>query len=280
MSELENRMVSLRSKYEDRLPNNQYVVVMVDGKGFSKHIKNKFERPFSNKFIDIMDYAAESVFHEFATCIFAYVQSDEITFVLNPTDDPIFSNRLSKLSSLIPSCVTGAFNHGELQYDLDCIMSDLTVMSSDTVNKLLCLDTVHNMIDKIRKKTPRLFDSKVFCCEFIDVYSFILWRQLDCIRNSKQQTAQSYLPHKTLMNKNCDKQIEILKEERNIDWHTFDDKVKYGRFIYKEKELFNSEQYGEYMRNVCKIHPGFPINDEEGRQRFISLLEKLSKKEY
>lgn len=276
-SEFSKRMWDLRSKYETVIPSNDYVVAMIDGRGFSHYIKNKYKRPFDDKFVDIMNYTAISVAKDFGTCIFAYVQSDEITFVFKPTEDPVFGNRLSKLSSLISSCATGAFNQREMQYDLDKIISDLTIMCSDTVNHILPLDTVKDMLNEVKEKKPRQFDCKIFSCSLIDVYSFLLWRQLDCVRNSKQQTAQTYIPHKALLNKNCDVQVEMLKEQYDVDWNTFDPELKYGRFIYKETELFRSEQFGEYMRSVFKVHGGFLLNEGDGREKIISLLEDLSK---
>ena len=69
-----------------------------------------------------------------------------------------------------------------------------------------------------------------------DMFAWCLYRQNDCIKNSKQQAAQTYLSHKELLNLNTDEQIALLKEKKGIDWNTdFSDGKKYGRFIYKEE---------------------------------------------
>ena len=49
------------------------------------------------------------------------------------------------------------------------------------------------------------FDCKVWDAKnFNNVFAYLLWRQIDCVKNSKQQAAQTYLSHKQLMNKSTD----------------------------------------------------------------------------
>ena len=52
---LKDRMEYFRSLADYRLMPNSYVVVMVDGRGFSKSVKKLFEKPFDDKFISMMN---------------------------------------------------------------------------------------------------------------------------------------------------------------------------------------------------------------------------------
>ena len=106
-------------------------------------------------------------------------------------------------------------------------------------------------------------------CEVLRVAS---WTQLSiCTKNSKQQTAQTYLPHKELVGKTTDVQVGYLKETKNIDWNDFTPNKKWGRFIWKiEKELVNPQ--GEpYTRYVWEVFDGVDLSTENGRNFFHSL---------
>lgn len=111
---LEDRMLYFRGLSDYKLMPNSYILVMLDGRSFSKLIKNNFERPFSDKFIDMMNETAKFVCQNVQGCKFGYVQSDEISLVLTdfdtPTTDSFFDYRISKLQSIIASLATSKFN--------------------------------------------------------------------------------------------------------------------------------------------------------------------------
>ena len=233
MSELEDRMLGLRDVTSQlKLDKSLPVLVMIDGRSFSKLIKNKFTKPFDTDFINTMNEVTAYVSQNVQGCKLAYVQSDEISFFLDATDQeetPFFEFRLCKLLSIIPSMATGKFNQ----------------LLGHRLNK------------------PVEFDCKAWNVnDYNDVFAWFLYRQLDCIKNSKAQTAQTYLPHKTLIGLNAEDQIKKLKEEKGIDWNAFDPGVKYGRFIWKEMEHYISEQYGEYDRSVWKAHDGWELTKD------------------
>lgn len=120
---------------------------------------------------------------------------------------------------------------------------------------------------------PFQFDCKSFNVENDnDVYAWFLYRQLDCIKNSKQQAAQTYISHNDLLNLNSDEQVELLKTRNNIDWNDYEAGKKFGRFIWKEEEMHHSEQYGDYLRSVWVSHDGWELNTKEGREKFINQI--------
>jgi len=111
-----------------------------------------------------------------------------------------------------------------------------------------------------------------------DVFAWFLYRQIDCVRNSKQAAAQARISHKQLEKLNVDEQINLLKEMTGIDWNDYEDGKKFGRFIYRVEEEF--EYKGErtnpnipatYTRHYWNYFDGFKLTDEDGRERFDSI---------
>lgn len=252
-------MTELRSQTDYTLPLKRYVMVMIDGRSFSRVVKNKYEKPFSNTFINYMNEVAKYVCKNVEGCKFAYVQSDEITFVLTDFDtettNAFFGNRLTKILSVVPSMASAKYNQ--------LVFADLCdTPCSNTDLKQIILDA------KLAE-----FDCKAWTCNNInDVYSYYLWRQIDCIRNSKQQTAQTWLSHKVLNGLDTDAQIKLLLDEKGIDWNQYENYKKYGRFLYKETEMFHNDKLNtDYERSVWKVHDGFPIMGKEGKERFLGL---------
>ena len=58
---LEDRMLYFRGLTNYKLMPKSYVMVMLDGRSFSTMIKNKFEKPFDNNFINMMNETAKYV---------------------------------------------------------------------------------------------------------------------------------------------------------------------------------------------------------------------------
>lgn len=111
---LEDRMLYFRSMTDYKLYPNSYVLVMLDGRSFSKLIKNNYEKPFDKTFVSMMNEVSAYLLKNVGNCKFAYTQSDEITLVLTDFDtettDSFFGYRLCKLLSIIPSLATAKFN--------------------------------------------------------------------------------------------------------------------------------------------------------------------------
>jgi tRNA(His) 5'-end guanylyltransferase len=199
-------------------------------------------------------------------CKFAFVQSDEISLVLTdfdtPTTDAFFSNRLCKMQSIIASLATAKFNQLMASHHFDKMWDE--GYAPDL--------SVDNICNKIEELPLYQFDCKCWNVPtYNDVFAWILYRQNDCIKNSKQQTAQTYLPHKELLGKNTDEQIALLKETQGVDWHEFPNDKKYGRFIWKEEVQLVSDDGYQYTRHMWKTHDAYPLNDEHNRDIFHSM---------
>jgi tRNA(His) 5'-end guanylyltransferase len=254
---LEDKCLHYRSLTDYKLVPNSYVIVMVDGRSFSSLVKNKFQKPFDDNFINMMNATAAYLCENIQGCKFAYVQSDEISLVLTdfdtPTTDSFFGNRLTKMLSIIASLATAKFNQMMLKYRME---NGMGINPGDIIDN-----------------TPLYqFDCKCWNVpSFNDVFAWFLYRQIDCVKNSKQQTAQTYLPHKQLVGKDTDSQIELLLNEKGIDWNTFTDEKKYGRFLWKELLTLTTDTGEEYLRHKWTVHPAFLLTGIDGRDKFCEL---------
>lgn len=257
-----------RSLGERRLMPNGYVLMMLDGRSFSKLIKNKFEKPFDKKFINMMNETAKYLCENISGIKFAYVQSDEISLLIKdePESGSFFGLRMTKLLSIAASLATGKFNQLMM---LEKLSNEVSYGSVDFTK----------MYDTVTKTKLCEFDCKVWNVpNENDAYAWFLYRQLDCIRNSKQQTAQSWFSQKVLAGNSADKQIEMLKEQHNIDWNGFDDTVKYGRLIKKvDVEMKIDEKYvcdgvDTTIRSVWKEFPMPLLSESENREFIIGLI--------
>ncbi|MEW5300981.1 MAG: hypothetical protein WDW36_003867 [Sanguina aurantia] len=105
------------SKYEyvkgyeldDKLLPGCWIVVRLDGKGFTKFTDlHAFEKPNDKPALDLMDAAATEVMREFPDVRIAFGESDEYSFVFHPGTE-IYGRRSSKLVSLVTSCFTANY---------------------------------------------------------------------------------------------------------------------------------------------------------------------------
>ena len=66
----------------DALPLSNWIVVRVDGRGFSKMCKKyDFRKPNDKRALDLMNAAATEVVRQLVDVVLAYGQSDEYSFI-------------------------------------------------------------------------------------------------------------------------------------------------------------------------------------------------------
>lgn len=230
-----------RSLTDYKLMPNSYVLAMVDGHCFSKMIKNKFDKPFDDMFINMMNETAKYLCEQIQGVKFAYTQSDEISLLITdfdtPKTDSFFSFRLCKMQSLIAAMATAKFNQMYAKFAND--YKGYGLKKFDMKEYPTCT-----------------FDCKVWTVPNAnDAYAWFLYRQTDCIKNSKAQTAQSFVSHNELLRLTADEMIAKCKEMKGVDWYEYPNDRKYGRIIKKvetppmEKDLPNG-QHIVFTRNV------------------------------
>lgn len=260
-----------RSLGEHRLMPNGHIIMMLDGRSFSKLIKNKFEKPFDGKFVEMMNGTAQYLCEKIPGVKFAYVQSDEISLYIqdNYSSGSFFDLRQTKLLSVSAAMAAGKFNQLMMDYRIACVES----------NSGCAGDIIDDCRQAVLTSPLYEFDCKVWTVpNENDVYAWFLYRQLDCIRNSKQQSAQTWLPHSRLSGLDTDKQIALLKEEKGIDWHDFGANVKFGRIVRKlEREVPIPKQFVKdgvlsTMRGFWETSPMPVLNEESGKDEMFCLI--------
>lgn len=258
---LESRMEHYRSVSDMRLERRNYVMVMLDGKNFSQKIKKHFRLPFDRDFIGLMNGTAAHACAQTQGAKLAYVQSDEISMLLTDFETPataaFFDYRLCKLLSVIPSTATSWFNKEALRLALDGADGE---------------DAKKAAFDK---EPLYQFDAKAWILPTKnDVFAWFLYRQNDCVRNSKQQFCQTFLSHNKLSGLKTDEQAELCLRETGNDWNACQDDEKYGRLVYKETVRKTVEYGGKTFkvdRSAWTAHPAPLLREESGRAEFESL---------
>lgn len=243
---LEEKCLYYRDLTDHRLVPGLYTIIMLDGRSFSKKVKNKFKKPFDDFFVKAMNETASYLCTQIQGCRIGYVQSDEISLLIRDWLDTgesgssFFEYRLCKLNSICASLATSKFNrlmwengHSDL-YEFDCKAWNVPNQN--------------------------------------DAYAWFLYRQNECGRNARQQVAQTWLKHKDLQGLKAEEQIQKLKEKEGIDFYSLDLGLQQGRFCYKVEVEKTSPKYGTYMRSEWPIFSDIDLKTEDGRLRF---LEKL-----
>ena len=253
---LKEKCEYFRSLTDYRLTPNSYVIAMLDGHTFSKLVKKKYKLPFDERFMGYMNKTAEYICKKLQGVKLAYVQSDEISLLITdfdtPDTDAPFGYRICKLQSLLAGMASAKFNQ--------LVAIDMLKDGKNNYEDL----PFSNAWDDIEIMNLVEFDCKVWTVPgYNEAFCHFLWRQNDCTKNSKQQSAQTYLSFKELQRKNADQQIALMKERYGVDWHDYTDGEKYGRLIYRENMTFYDEVSGtEFVRSPFVVHDATPFNSE------------------
>jgi len=193
---LAERMKSYETVSSGKLVQRMPVIIRVDGRAFHT-LTRGCDKPFDKKIMDSMLYAAESVSKDIQGFKAAYVQSDEVTFLLTDYDEletqGWFNYKLSKIISMSASMMSVYFTqaYGKLAF----------------------------------------FDSRAFNIPREDVVNCFLWRAMDWKRNSLQMYARANFSHKQCHGKNSE-MLHNMLHEIDKNWTTdLTDQEKNGSFI-------------------------------------------------
>jgi tRNA(His) guanylyltransferase len=252
---LEDRMKSYETKTNYKLESKIPVVGRVDGKGFSKFtrsLKDDADSPWNVYFCDSMIDAALAACKEIQGCKAAYVQSDEISFLVTDTSSletqPYFDYKTRKINSIVASTVSLEF------------YASLIQRAPKHVNA-----------------RPR-FDSRFWNLPEDEVVNMFIWRQRDAIRNSIQMYARHFFSHKEVDKKSTSDMMLMLKDN-GTPWDSLPKDIRSGTLItkesYEEDVMFERNgviQTVEVSRTrwVAKSAPIF--SDPENREIITSLL--------
>lgn len=128
-----------------RIPLGVWIILRLDGNGFTKFTSSRYQKPFDIQFNDSMVMAARAILERFAG-VYAYTQSDEIS-VLLPRGWDMFDREVEKTVSLSAAVVSSWFSQ-----DVGSIVQ---------------------------------FDSRIWVgAQDQDVIDYFRWRQADATRNA------------------------------------------------------------------------------------------------
>jgi tRNA(His) 5'-end guanylyltransferase len=200
-SDLSKRIRSYEDVTRSYLYKKLPVIIRVDGKSFHK-LTSFLNKPHDLRFISAMDSTTLVACQLFQCCKFAYLQSDEISFLLSDLDTPN----------------TEMWFNGDIRKI--CSISAATVSVSFT--RILDVDGV--------------FDSKVFNLPIYEVENYFIERQKDAVRNSIQGYAQSFFSPKQLYKLSCEQLQEKMFTNRKFNWDKIDTSFKRGRCVIKNSD--------------------------------------------
>lgn len=233
---LGDRMKEYEGRNQYYLQKRTPVCIRVDmraGHTFTRGFARPFDEVFGNAMVKTMEYCAKNI----GNCVFAYCQSDEITFILvdyaKLETDAWFDYRTDKLCSVAASMATMAFNkyfkeemnswweiaHGGVKWDSP---------EWKKIDKLL--ETYANAYKK-----GAMFDARCFNIPKEEACNLVYWRQLDATRNSIQMVGQANFSHNELQGKSCNMIQDMLHEQRGINWNDYSTRWKRGVAWTKEK---------------------------------------------
>lgn len=225
---LGDRMKEYESRNQYFLQRRTPVIIRVDGKAFHTFTRG-FQKPFDevlgNAMVRTMEYLCQNI----SGCIFGYVQSDEITLVLQDyrklNTDAWFSYRTDKLCSIAASMATMAFNKYFAE-EVDIWMRKTIFPFSEADHD----EEIMSRWDGYRTgiRNGAMFDARCFNIPKEEVCNCIYWRQLDATRNSIQMVGQANFSHAELQEKSCNEIQDMLHEQRGINWNDFPTRWKRG----------------------------------------------------
>lgn len=225
---LGDRMKNYEARNQHWLQTRTPVIIRVDmraGHTFTKGFQRPFDEVFGNSMVKTMEYCAANI----GNCVFAYCQSDEITFVLSDyrklNTDAWFGYRTDKLCSIAASMATMAFNKF-FREEIEC-RNIKYYFDNKSERKIFPIDDIGVAYSKSAQKGA-MFDARCFNLPKEEVCNCIYWRQLDATRNSIQMVGQANFSHAELQGKSCNEIQDMLYEQRGINWNDFPIRWKRG----------------------------------------------------
>lgn len=183
------------------------IYARIDGRSFSKFTKG-MTKPYDRTLSKIMMEVTKYLVQETGACI-GYTQSDEISLVFNQKtieSDVFFSGKKQKMVSVLAGLATAKFVELALKlYPEECA-----------------------------KRLP-VFDCRVFQVPSkVEAVNCFVWRSQDAIRNSIQMAGRAVFSHSELDRKNQNQILDMLINEKGINWNDYPKFFKEGSFWQRQ----------------------------------------------
>lgn len=172
----------------DVLPPSQWIVIRIDGRGFSKLCsKYNFQKPNDARLMHLMNSAAERVLQAFPDMVLAYGQSDEFSFVLHE-DTRLFERRSAKLSSSVATMFTAEFCMGWVDAMGVEVGGDGVDGGGEGEGDGEGKGKGKERMKKLERPWPT-FDGRCICYPKKKILrDYLAWRQADCHINNLYNT--------------------------------------------------------------------------------------------
>ncbi len=198
---LGDRMKALEGvEAQRRLDPSLPIILRCDGCHFHTFTVG-LNRPFDHRFTKCMMDATIAGMNKL-NAVIGYTQSDEITFVILPKPDPIYSGRVHKLCSTTAALVSVAFYRS--------VLENLPTEYADRIPTFDCRAW----------NVPSLAEAR----------NAILWRELDAEKNSISMLAQSIFTDRELYKQNSTDKRAML-EKAGKPWDMLPTEFKRGVYF-------------------------------------------------
>lgn len=244
----------------DSLPPSNFIVVRIDGRGFSKLCKKyHFAKPNDRRAIDLMNSAAVEVVRSFQDVVLAYGQSDEYSFVFGEGTQ-IWERRSAKLATSVASLFTAEY---VMQWNDPKFFGGNAEEGKEKV--------------ELTRPFPS-FDGRCVCYPKKKILrDYLAWRQADCHINNLYNTtfwsmvlkgegmsgtaAEEELKGTLAKNKN-----EILWSRFGINYNNEDAVWRKGTVVYR---AYDDETEGDGEGKALKVaaRPQSKSQQEKERKR-------------
>lgn len=224
------------------ISKDKYIVIRCDGRGFGKAIeKSDLQKPYDKDFYKKMVNIATVTLTDLFQCGFAFIFSDEISFVLPKEKFVLYNRRVEKLLSVVSGYISGV---GSLElYELDL--------------------------------APVAFDAKIFEFEKTeDVLSYLNERKNVCFCNFV------FAIYRKFQMKRGDKSVQIARESNGVELRQLIEKMRaegtdiyYLPFWQRDGSMIYFESTD--TKKIVKVIKSFKFCQED-----LDNVEKIINSEY
>jgi len=210
IEDLGNRMKAYEDCYSIKMPKKLPVVIRVDGKSFSRMVKNwKCEKPFDKNFVKTMQETALQLCYNIEGAMMAYVQSDEVSVVIRNdrtiNTDAWYDNKIQKICSVSASIATTNFN---------CTFFQDREDFSNAANWAK-------------------FDCRAWVLPEHEVQNYMVWRQSDASRNSVSMLGRAFFSANELHGKKT-REVKKMLSEKGVVWDELPTNFRLGSCVVKK----------------------------------------------
>ncbi|KAK8075220.1 tRNA(His) guanylyltransferase [Apiospora hydei] len=227
----------------DYLLPNTWVVVRIDGKGFTKLCaKYGFEKPNDKRALGLMNAAAKAVMTDLTDIVVSYGVSDEYSFVFHKTCT-LYDRRESKLVSTVVSTFSAYYVYLWSTYFPDMPLAP-PLPSFD--GRAVCYPSVQNMRDYMSWRQAD--------CHINNLYNTTFWT---LIQQGKMDATDAERSLKGTLSKDKN---ELLYSQFHMNYNNEPEIFKKGSVVFRDYELVEpgSDNVAEKIDDLAE-----PVNQSK-----------------